>query len=159
MNILHYPHPLLKTRLEPLEEITDKVRKDAHSMLVLCKTENGVGLSANQVGLTYRMFVIPALNEPVCINPVIVKGKNRVRSLEGCLSLPNYSNVAYRYSELRVEYYNLDGILIKKNLSDQNAFVFAHELDHLNGILITDKKVVEREKYTNTKQLINVDWQ
>src|SRR5687768_5460110 len=158
MNILTAPHQLLKTRLAPIDEINDRVSQDANSMLLVCRDNKGLGLSANQVGLTYRMFVIPALTEPVCINPVIVKGKNRVRSLEGCLSLPNYSNVALRYSEVRVEYYNLDGVLVKKNLSGQNAFVFQHELDHLNGILLTDKQVVERGKYSSSKSLIINEW-
>lgn len=143
MRILTYPHPLLLTRLEPLEEIDSQVRQDAADMLTLCAAHNGQGLSANQVGLTYQMFVVPSLKSPVVINPRIVKGKNRKQSLEACLSLPNYTNVAMRYMDLRVEYYNLDGELVKAHLHDLDAVVFQHEFEHLRGILISHKKVVK----------------
>jgi peptide deformylase len=144
MTILEYPHPLLKTRLNDLETIDDKVRCEASNMLLLCKGKDGVGLSANQVGLTYRMFVIPALEEPVCINPRIIKKRNIVKSLEGCLSIPGYTNVAPRYSTIQVEYYNLDGKPIKATLTNLPALTFQHELDHLNGILINDKDIIDK---------------
>lgn len=117
---------------------------DAKSMLLLCNGNNGLGLAANQVGLTYRMFVIPALAEPVCINPRIIKKKGEVFSMEACLSIPGYRNIAPRPVKIQVEYYNLDGKLIKASLNETQALVFSHELDHLNGVLINDKDVLDR---------------
>lgn len=145
MIILQHPHPLLTTRLEPLEEITEQTSQDAASMLLLCKTMGGLGLAANQVGVTYRMFVIPELAKPTCINPRIVRGKNLIKSIEGCLSLPGYQNVVSRYNNITVEYYNLAGELIKTSLEGTLACVFAHELEHLDGILLNDasKKIKE----------------
>lgn len=145
MTILTHPHQLLTTRLEPLEEITDRVRQDASSMLLLCAAKEGLGLSANQVGLTYRMFVIPSLARPVCINPEIVSyGKTQIKSLEGCLSFPNYQNVALRRTAINVRYYTLDGELVETQLQNMPAIIFQHELDHLNGILLSHKKVIDR---------------
>lgn len=142
MTILENPHPLLTTKLEPLEVIDDRVAQDAASMLLLCKSMNGLGLAANQVGLTYRIFVLPSLAQPVCINPAIVKhSKTQVRSLEGCLSLPGYRNVVMRWNTVDVEYYNLDGELCTAHLEGNDALGWQHELEHLDGILINMKKI------------------
>lgn len=136
MTILENPHPLLTTKLEPLEVIDDRVAQDAASMLLLCKSMNGLGLAANQVGLTYRIFVLPSLAQPVCINPRLIRGKNLVKSLEGCLSIPGYRNVVSRYNNIKVEYYNLDGKLVSIALAGEQAYAFQHELRHLDGITL-----------------------
>lgn len=101
----------------------------------------GAGLSAVQVGILKRAFVMHAGKEyRECINPVLLKqeGVNKVK-IEGCLSVPGKCGYVERPDKVWVEYYDRNGNKINKKFTGFEAKCFCHEYDHLDGILYIDK--------------------
>lgn len=102
----------------------------------------GVGIAANQVGGNKRMIVVKVdrIADPIfMVNPVITKADDRQRVFEGCLSVPRslWGNVN-RAKRIRVEYYTPSGDKVRLKASGLLAACVQHEIDHLNGTLITD---------------------
>ena len=106
--------------------------------------ENGVGLAANQVGVSLRICVIgiPEEDVRVLINPEIVVRRGEVEMDEGCLSIPGYRGKVLRALHVRVRAQDRDGAPIKIKAEDNLlAQALQHEIDHLNGILYIDHLV------------------
>jgi peptide deformylase len=103
---------------------------------------NGIGLSANQVGVRKRIFVMDTSNSGsrrnVFINPVITDFKNEDRFREGCLSFPDIFAFVKRPTEITISALNENGEETIMHLSGIEAICFQHELDHLNGIQFID---------------------
>ena len=102
----------------------------------------GVGLSANQIGISERVFVMIRdieLNEIiVCFNPKIIKTSTKKSVMEeGCLSYPELFLDVVRPSEIVVKYEDEDKKTHKINLVGFSARVFLHEYDHMQGINFT----------------------
>lgn len=96
----------------------------------------GLGLSANQIGVRCRAFVIRAENVIGCFNPRIVDMSEEMVYLEeGCLSYPDLFVKIKRPKMIKVRYTNPDGQTETRTFDGMTARVFQHELDHLNGIL------------------------
>ena len=109
----------------------------------------GVGLSAVQVGLLKRVFVIKwNSNFYICINPIVKKyGKKKVSIVEGCLSYPKKEVSISRPQQIEVTYYNGTGELTFGRLKGMLARIFQHEYDHLNGICkVGDGKQIKTKK-------------
>ena len=122
----------------------NKCIRNAKKMIKLCneKHESGIGLSAVQVGILKRFFIVKINNDKweIFINPVIVKySTTTTSSLEGCLSFPGESGTVKRSQKIRLKYNNEDGDEIHRTFKHQNAIVIQHEYDHCNGIVIVDK--------------------
>ena len=103
---------------------------------------NGVGLAAVQVGILKQIIVIDIEDEKgpyVLINPKILKTKGSKECDEGCLSFPNEFGKVIRPTEVQVEFYNREAKLVKLKAKDLLAQAISHEVDHLNGVLFTDK--------------------
>ena len=100
----------------------------------------GLGLSANQCGYRFRMFVMGSKDEQiVCINPRITdKFDDPMKLREGCLSYPGMYLYVPRYKKIEVEYHDENGKLNKEIFEGITAHVFQHELDHMNGIVYTE---------------------
>ena len=100
----------------------------------------GLGLSANQCGYRFRMFVMGSKDEQiVCINPRITdKFDDPIKLREGCLSYPGMYLYIPRYKKIEVEYHDENGKLNKEIFEGITAHVFQHELDHMNGIVYTE---------------------
>ncbi len=101
----------------------------------------GLGIAACQVGILKRVFIH---GDKVFINPVLMqkKGAER-RGYESCLSLPNIEGRVNRHQKIVVEYYDENWDKHVEKLRKFDAIIFQHELDHLNGKIITqhfDKK-------------------
>jgi peptide deformylase len=97
----------------------------------------GIGLAAPQCGLSKRIFIMGNHDNLVaCINPEIISGSETdlVRDQEGCLSFPDLWLYVERYRTVKVQYYNVAGEKIERELSDLMARVFQHENQHLEGI-------------------------
>lgn len=111
--------------------------------------QNGwVGLAAPQVGVNKRIIVVSLMKNYddenyrtiAMINPVIVFHSDATDcDQEGCLSLPGESGDVIRWSEIDIEFYNIDGIKFALHLDQLAARIVQHEIDHLNGILFTDR--------------------
>ena len=105
---------------------------------------NGVGLSANQIGIKERAFIMirdMEYNETItCFNPKIIKeSKNNVVMEEGCLSYPELFLDVVRPSSVVVKYEDEYKKRHKLKLSDFPARVFQHEYDHMEGIDFTQR--------------------
>jgi peptide deformylase len=102
---------------------------------------NGVGLSACQVGKDIRLFVINDNYSHKCvfINPEIIKLSKKTELIEeGCLSLPNIFIQVKRALSLKIKAIDENGKSFKIKAKDMLARAIQHEFDHLNGILICD---------------------
>ena len=116
-------------------------KKIGYQLFDFMYSNDGIGLSANQIGLNYRMFVMGDKDvQYICWNPQILEySGDLVEKMEGCLSFPNLFLKVKRSKEVKVSYLNEYGLQIICNLSDSWSHCFQHELDHLDGILFTHK--------------------
>jgi peptide deformylase len=112
----------------------------AKRLKMTMKLYAGIGLSANQCGVFERMFVIGHGDYvKVCINPKIVSVlPDKEKSKEGCLSFPGMFLNVDRYKSILAGWYDENGNYIEERLDGLTARCFQHELDHLNGIKMTD---------------------
>jgi peptide deformylase len=108
----------------------------ASSLVETCIKHRGLGLSANQCGFPYRVFVAGAEENYVAyFNPkVTVQTEEETLADEGCLSFPNLFLKVYRPNMIGVEYQDFNGEKHTATFSGMTARVFMHELDHMNGI-------------------------
>ena len=131
----------------------NKIKKCSYNLdrskLSYTLTENmfhhrGVGLSANQIGIKERVFVmisdIETQETITCFNPKIIKeSKDEVVMEEGCLSYPELFLDIPRPSSIIVKYEDEGKNLIKKRLDGFIARIFQHEYDHMEGIDFTQR--------------------
>jgi peptide deformylase len=146
MKIVQYPHPALRHPAKPLAAIDRQIHLDAGHMLELMYENKGLGLAANQVFLPYRIVVLNPTGDPqqrdreeVLLNPVILERKGTIEGEEGCLSFPGLYQKIRRAKTVHVQAYNLRGEVIDKVVSELEARLWQHEVDHLDGILFIDK--------------------
>lgn len=139
-------NPILRKKCEIIKEITPEIKNLISEMLKTCVSSGGVGLAANQVGKSLRLFVIyailPEKGELInaYLNPEIINMSGRkIAKEEGCLSLPGISSKAARMDKLTLEYTDENGVKKTIQASGLKARIMQHEIDHLNGILICDK--------------------
>ena len=140
MKIVTYPNPILRKKTEKVTDFS-KIEKIVKEMKEIMEKHQGMGLSANQVGLDLSLFVAK-YNQKfyVVVNPKILKvSKEKKEMLEGCLSLPKILANVKRPKSVVLEALNEKGKKIKLKAKDLLARVFLHETDHLNGILMIDK--------------------
>ena len=107
----------------------------------------GVGLSANQLGINERVFVMIRdleYNEILtCFNPRIIKqSRKKVMMEEGCLSYPDLFIEVERSESIVVKYEDKDKVDHKIKLDGFAARVFLHEYDHMQGIDFTDYRLI-----------------
>jgi|SRR3989344_4405013 len=167
LTVYCYDHLVLRKQALPVEEITPEIVSLAQQMIDTMVERNGVGLSATQVGVMLRMFVIRdewldsegkySMGPPeVLINPSLSKpSAEKTVMLEGCLSLPGLHVEVTRPKAIHVRYQNLKGEWIEEDLVDFRARVTMHENDHLNGVLIIDR-IDKRERKKIEPQLLAI---
>ena len=141
--ITHFPAPVLARPAEPIDEITDDIRRLADKMIDIMLERKGVGLAGPQVGVNLRIFVASAdgtrENARVYINPEITVSGGLEASEEGCLSLPEIRAKVKRYKKCSVTATDLDGERFTEVGEGLLIRVFQHEFDHLEGMLIKDR--------------------
>jgi peptide deformylase len=113
----------------------------ASTLVETCKLHNGYGLSANQCGFRYRVFVMGTNNDYVAFfNPsIVLKSKKEVHMTEGCLSFPLLPLSITRPEEIAVTYQDFNGEWKQATFTGISARCFQHELDHMNGIVYTTR--------------------
>lgn len=100
----------------------------------------GVGIAAPQVGISQRMFIVDVGDGPLhFINPVLVHGEGVHVDREGCLSIPGIYGYVERFARVRLEALDGKGKAVRIDAEGLMARAIQHELDHLDGILFTDK--------------------
>lgn len=162
LSIIHHPNPILGQKAKVISSVVPKVQDVAQEMIELMKKEGGVGLSAPQVGIPWRLFVtIDPMNLDggvVWINPTVEKvlGDGFKSEFEGCLSLPGVQHRVRRANVARIKGFDENSKSIERiSSSPILARIWQHEYDHLNGILIIDrgkKTVKSRGKKRNKKK-------
>jgi peptide deformylase len=111
----------------------------ASSLVETCKHNKGIGLSANQCGFPYRVFVMGSGDNYVAFfNARITKvSESEIHMTEGCLSFPLLGLKITRPEEIEVEYQDYLGELHQAKFTGISARCFLHELDHMNGVVYT----------------------
>lgn len=160
----------LKKVVEPTHMNQEEYDKLSKTLLDELKRHGGVGLAANQIGLDVRACIINVKEPLVLINPRVVEvSQETVAYVEQCLSIPKTMRKplkTVRHKSFTVECDNLGTVLFssdsKEGWKDSNEFfsdegllecvVAQHEIDHLNGILMTDSQRRYTTTVTSTKK-------
>ena len=133
--------PALRERAKEVGAPDDQVRRLVEDLRETMHAYKGVGLAANQVGITRRVAVVEAGDNDllVLIDPEIVQKEGQVDEEEGCLSIPDIYGDVRRAARVVVETTELDGQRVRVPASDLKARAIQHEIDHLDGILFIDR--------------------
>lgn len=134
-------HPSLKKVMPNFDFKKPPVNpnKFASSLVETCKKNNGLGLSANQCGFEYRVFVMGSNDNFVAFfNPEIIwTSEETIRMEEGCLSFRDLFLNIERPISIKVKYQDFTGETKEAMFAGLTARCFQHELDHMNGIVYT----------------------
>lgn len=132
--------PILRQKAKPVERITRRVLKLLKDMEETMYAADGVGLAAPQVGISQRIFVVDVGDGPMhFINPVLLAAEGTDVDKEGCLSIPGTFGYVERAARVRLSALDAKGKSVRIDAEGFLARVLQHELDHLDGILFTDK--------------------
>lgn len=165
--IVLYPEPVLLRPTEPVEEVDDEVRELVRDLVETMYDAPGIGLAANQVGVSRRVCVVDlsAGEEPdtlhVFVNPRIVETEGRDKAEEGCLSFPDITVDVERAYKATVEALDLDGEPFVLEAEGLLARAILHECEHLDGqVFLRNVSPLKRElvKKQIKKRIKNGDW-
>jgi len=148
----------ISREVEVFDEILSALLDDLTDTMLKA---NGVGLAAPQVGILRRAFVISLDGKDFYefVNPKIIFEKGMQSDEEGCLSIPNQHAYVKRPRKVIIQAYDRHGEGFELTAYDRFAVAVCHEMDHLNGILYTDKidtELTERmeKKLKNKRKVI-----
>lgn len=155
--------PLSKEEKKTIEDMLEYLRMSQDEEYAeLNDIRAGMGLAFVQLGILKRVFTISykkddgSFEEYTVINPKIVSHSEEliyVEEGEGCLSVTkDIEGIIPRYARARIEYYDVNGSLQEARVREEIAVAFQHEIDHLNGILFTDK--IDRKNPYKDKDLM-----
>lgn len=162
LKIVQVPHKVLTSPTKQVDVIDDKIKKlvyDMEETLIAQVDPQGVGLAATQVGYGLALFIMkpsPKSRTEVCINPMILKIEESKhaddqrqttednKKLEGCLSIPRIWGPVKRPQKVLMEYQDLSGEKHSKWFTGFKATIVQHEVDHLQGILFTQRALEQK---------------
>lgn len=152
MEVVKAPDPRLKVHTKPVKKITPGLSVTLKEMIKLTKTftdPQGVGLASTQIGLDESFFIaLNAKKFQSFINPKIISaGKRTKKYFEGCLSIPNMWGEVKRHTNIKVSYQTENGNIVSQVLRGVPAWIFQHEIDHLNGILFSERVLQQKGKF------------
>jgi len=147
--IITLPDPLLRRKAHKVNRFDKNLLELIDDMVETMRNEPGVGLAAPQINVPSRVIVVEWGDEEdeeapkklyTIINPEITKiSPDMVSGVEGCLSVPGLVGEVERYHEVTVKGMNRHGQPTKVRAGGWLARIFQHEIDHLNGIVFTDR--------------------
>jgi peptide deformylase len=156
LEILKYPHPILKKRSVKVSQIDEEIKKLIHDMRETMYGAGGIGLAACQVGISRRVIVLdvspmdPQHSFFALVNPEIISEEGEVDHEEGCLSVPDCTEKVKRNEKVCVRGLSPEGMEIEIRGEGILAIALQHEIDHIDGILILDRMSrLKREVYRN----------
>ncbi len=166
LDVLQFPDARLRRVSQPIETVTDEIRKLAEDMLETMYDEPGIGLAAPQVGHSIRLIVVDtdwtdededggeADRKPtVLVNPEITGREGRLTWTEGCLSVPDLTADVQRAERVVLKARDLDGNEVIEEVEGLRAVCFQHEIDHLDGILFIDRlSRLKRDLYVQKRK-------
>jgi peptide deformylase len=142
--------PRLRQKATKVRQVDASIRTLAQDMYETIPEADGVAVAAPQVGVTRRLIVIRYTEEGEdgkepqeityrLVNPEIIRGHGRQVGLEGCLSIPGWVGEVPRQESITVKAIDLDNKAVRIKAAGYLARIFQHEIDHLDGILFTDR--------------------
>ncbi|HCQ70931.1 MAG: peptide deformylase [Alphaproteobacteria bacterium] len=144
-DIINVPHPSLKAVANPIDSVTNDIRKQMDTMLATMYDAPGIGLAANQVDILNRVLVMDLAGtdekkNPICMaNPEIIYESEEMSVMEeGCLSIPHQAAEVERPAIVRVKYLDYNGNPAELEAEGLLSHCVQHEIDHLNGTLFID---------------------
>ena len=158
--IVTLPEPVLRRKAKAVTTFDKKLQATIEDMVETMREAPGVGLAAPQIGLSERLIVVEYYEKEedevkaeeveneeeipkkvwAMLNPEIVKAsEEKVMGVEGCLSIPNLVGEVERHLEIQVKGLSRHGKPMKVKARGWLARIFQHEIDHLNGVLFTDR--------------------
>ncbi|KAF3363005.1 hypothetical protein PHSC3_000542 [Chlamydiales bacterium STE3] len=146
--LAYYGDAILRRKAEPIQEISNDIRKLVEEMIATMDACDGMGLAAPQVHQSLQLFIMraPSSNGEnqeeihVFINPEMISfSQNTWKAPEGCLSIPGLRTEVERPHEITVAYTTLEGERVTKQFKGWEAKIIMHENDHLHGILFIDR--------------------
>lgn len=149
LNIVSVPDPVLRRKAHKVTEFGKDLQTLVDDMIETLRDAPGVGLAAPQVGISQQLIVVEYGDDDdesvpkklfVVANPEIIQTSDEtIEGLEGCLSVPDLVGTVDRFTSVVVKGLNRHGKPVKIKAEDWLARIFQHEIDHLNGILFTDR--------------------
>ena len=147
--IIIAPHPVLRKKAVKVTEFDQDLQTLIDDMITTLHEESGAGLAAPQVNVSKQVILAEYGNDDdedipptlyVTVNPRITRfSQETILGAEGCLSIPGLMGEVERAQEIIVEGQNRTGKPVKMKLKGWIARIFQHEIDHLNGVLYTDR--------------------
>ncbi len=145
--IITVPHETLRRKARPVTRFDDDLQTLIDDMVETMRDAPGVGLAAPQVDVSLRVIVVEYGEDEdappklyTVVNPEITRHSQETEvGVEGCLSIPGILGEVERYTQITVRGQSRRGQPMKLKLKGWTARIFQHEIDHLNGVLFTDK--------------------
>jgi peptide deformylase len=145
--VVTIPNEVLRRKAHKVTNFDKDLSKLVDDMFETMRQAPGVGLAAPQIDISQRVIVVEYAEEEdekpksfAVINPEIIKTSTETEmGIEGCLSIPNLVGEVERFSTVVVKGLNKQGKPVKIKSSGWLARIFQHEIDHLEGILFTDR--------------------
>ena len=152
--VRHVPDSVLRKVAKPVTEMTPRLKTLIKDMYNTMDYEDGIGLAAPQVGILKRIFTVGIGDIRLAfVNPEVLESEGEDLDVEGCLSIPGENGVVKRPTYVKVKAMNEEG----KNFIIEAKYLLArcilHELDHLNGVLFTDKLEEVEEDFEPEEQV------
>lgn len=153
MNLLFYPNKALETKCLPVTEFNEDLNVLLDGMKLVMLNHNGLGLSANQVGVLLRVMVIKTNKGEIyeLVNPKLIETDGEISLSEGCLSAPGIYIDIIRPTAVLIEYQDRSGEVKRVMAEGIESRCFMHELDHLNGIFYFSKVNRQVRKVVQSK--------
>lgn len=142
MELLKINDPILRELPDEFDFETQNAQELADALWAKCRELKGLGLSANQVGINAKVFVMGSddNNRKNIFNPTIVSlSDNKSMATEGCLSLPGLWLNIRRPEEITISYRNIEGEYVVEQLAGLEARIALHEYDHMIGMIFLDR--------------------
>ncbi|HZV52627.1 MAG TPA: peptide deformylase [Candidatus Dormibacteraeota bacterium] len=139
--ILTQEHPILRQKARKVARVDASIVRLLDDLAETMYAAPGAGLAAPQIGVGLRVCVVKGDENQHygLVNPVIVKAEGSQVGYEGCLSIPGWVGEVERYETVVVKGLNRRGKEVRIKASGFTARAFQHEIDHLDGILFTDR--------------------
>lgn len=182
LDIVQYGEPVLRMKCVPVTEVNSELEKLVADMIETMYDANGIGLAAPQVGVDIRLAIVDVSHDPECVSFFKVDGKDanlsdhmplvflnpeiklsgpKEEESEGCLSIHEIRAKVKRPSIVKAKMPQLDGSVKEIETDGLLARAIQHEVDHLNGILFTDRvsTVVKSRLRNKLKDLATAEWE
>ena len=135
--------PVLRERCREVDEVNQEIRQLIDDLIDTMYEADGIGLAAPQIGVSQRVFVYDIREEEhapgVLVNPRIIETSGKVRESEGCLSIPDLSEIVERHVNIVAEGLDREGQPVRLEADGLLSRCLQHESDHLDGILFFDR--------------------